>query len=810
MARIIMAAQDRETRAWTCAQCAYAYNSLKSAKCSLCGSSQPEGKWSVGQCPFFDSLCNALCGDCNGISSLNERTIRAGEYWVCRQCGLKNSLNTNICQACKTVKTMSKVPKISIIMADNGIRESLNSTDAVAVHKIAQRRKSSVKQTAGQEENFLRNKQKNWHCSRCTYENAQTADQCIVCRRNRTMRSLRIIKKNRKAVIQADATNKRASQLIDVLRKIEEDKALENLKQILELCKANDKAYVDDSFPPTPKSLYYNPQTVKKSKVSKWLRPHEIKTGVDGGVDWTVFRTPLPSDISQGLLGNCWLLSSLAVLAEREDLLRKIITTRDVCKFGAYLVRLCKNGKWTTILIDDLFPCDEHGQLLYSKAERKQLWVPLIEKAAAKLFGCYESLEAGRTLEGMSILTGAPCESLSLTPKANAEEFDRDLVWAKLLSCRSSGFLMGISCGKRGVTEQEYENIGLQMHHAYSILEIKDIQQNRLLQLRNPWGCFSWKGDWSDASAKWTESLKAELLPYESSNGIFWISFEDVIKYFDYVDICKVRLHWNEVRLLGSFPTHALHEELKCFLLTVQEATEVELVLHQERNRGSRKGQLDLFCAIYRTDTYPVSKLGKLVHSSKCEVRNTVSLECMLEPGCYAVVCTAFNHWNRTVPHDPVYVLAIHSRKRSLAEQISVQNCVLADAIIGLVVAKGRKQVMPHGMVQYSLSRDWDGLVVVIENKNPVKWVHAKVDCRSNQNVVSSRGSLTTADSIPPRHRQIVVLLSHLDGSEGFTRSYVVELRFNSSGDLKDWGHGMHYPPIDRKSEGLHAPRPIV
>jgi calpain-15 len=146
------------------------------------------------------------------------------------------------------------------------------------------------------------------------------------------------------------------------------------------------------------------------------------------------------------MLGDCWLISALAVLAERPQLLRDIMISDRLNDRGAYGVKLCKDGVWQSVIIDDYFPCSS-GTLAFSEARRGALWVALIEKAYAKLHGSYAAIESGRITEALSTLTGAACETerLQLLSNDDGPPVDTELLWAKVVAGQGKGFLMGVS-----------------------------------------------------------------------------------------------------------------------------------------------------------------------------------------------------------------------------------------------------------------------------------------------------------------------------------------------------------------------------
>ncbi|XP_050452256.1 calpain-D-like isoform X1 [Cataglyphis hispanica] len=796
----------------------------------------PSPVWTCKKCTLLNAASRTTCEACCGsklksIMHLEDATLRKGESWVCPSCTLRNPLSAQNCNACKTLADFLEVPKDNRALGQRSPSPRLCSTPTNS-KAVTPRHRNSVRRNGSSAADKRHSRTRDsshaqWQCKLCTYENKSSTVVCEMCQSSKSLSQVsgdRGISGLLESGTSTLRIQRQESVVMENLRQLEEREALEKWERIVRYCKETNEPFVDDSFPPAPKSLYYNPADTKDNHVVQWRRPHQINvdSSVDSKLPWAVFRTPLPSDISQGVLGNCWLLSALAVLAESDELVRRVLVMKETCPEGAYQVRLCKDGKWTTVLVDDLLPCDKRGHLVYSQAKRKQLWVPLIEKAVAKIHGCYEALVSGRAIEGLATLTGAPCESVPLQPSAlpSEDELDRDLIWAQLLSSRQAMFLMGASCGggNMKVDEEEYQRKGLRPRHAYSVLDVRDVQGIRLLRLRNPWGHYSWKGDWSDDSPIWTLQLREMLMPHGASDGVFWISFDDVLKYFDCIDICKTRVGWSEVRLRGTLPPLSSLRHLSCVLLTVLEPTETEFTLFQEGQRNSEKSQrsqLDLCVVVFRTRSPAAPEVGRLVEHSKRQVRGFVGCHKMLERDLYIVVCLAFNHWHTGMEDTssyPEYVLAIHSSKRLLVEQISPPAFVLADAIISLTLAKGQRHEGREGMTAYYLTKGWAGLVVMVENRHVNKWIHVKCDCHESYNVVSTRGQLRTADSVPPLHRQVIIVLTQLEGSGGFSIAHRLTHRLANSGNLHDWGppDTQHCPQIDTQVEGLHSPRLIT
>ncbi|XP_066912144.1 calpain-15-like [Clytia hemisphaerica] len=611
--------------------------------------------------------------------------------------------------------------------------------------------------------------------------------------------------------------SRQKSRQTKIVRKDQITEAHDRWKDIVRFCEDMKMPFVDDSFPPNNASLSFD--GIPQANVKTWLRPKEISIITRTKIKWEVFRNPRPSDIIQGIIGNCWFLSALAVVCEKSELLEQILVTKEICDQGAYQVRICKDGKWTIVLLDDLIPCDGLASPIYSQAARNQLWVPLIEKAVAKSFGCYQALVAGRCIEGLQILTGMPCESIVLQNKPGdlpEDAVDIDLVWVKILTCRNAGYLMGASCGG-DITDEDlinhYHDVGLEAQHAYSVLDVQQVNEHRLIRLRNPWGRYSWRGAWSDQSEEWNEELRSRLHPHGSVEGVFWISLPDMINYFDSIDVCKYKPEWTEVTLEGQFASPLLHDGQIC-VMTVLDPTELDITLFQESNRGSKNesiASLDLMIGVYRAmeTTTELKPTSFVIHSNR-KLKPSVLCNCFLDPGVYIIIPFAFNHWNSGIEcaTPPKYVLSIHSSNPVLTEHIAMPKYTFSEALYLMVKKLGKKHEGISGVSCYYMSYRLSGLIVAAENRRADVHLHVGCDCSNSFNVVATRGALKTEDCLPPLTRQVLTILTQLEGAEGYAVSHKLRFRITPKNGFDSFGSHQH-PLLTNGLGEVHNPRPL-
>jgi len=238
-----------------------------------------------------------------------------------------------------------------------------------------------------------------------------------------------------------------------------------------------------------------------------------------------------PDMVCQGPLGDCYFVSSMAVLAERPALVRRLFVNSGV----AGKVQVVLHRPWMEprqVIIDNRLPCSADSQEpLFASCPSHCSWPGLLEKAWAKLHGSYAAIIEGSPGRALEALTGAPTRSLLLC------RLSVDELWIKLTEARSSQHLLAAT-----VPDEDQHNSGLVRKHAYSVLDLKTLSdeqgEHRLMQIRNPWGRAEWKGKWSDDCESWNvhpEEVTADL--GLNDDGKFWMSVQDFHQHFEAVEI---------------------------------------------------------------------------------------------------------------------------------------------------------------------------------------------------------------------------------------------------------------------------------
>ncbi|XP_045199572.2 calpain-5-like [Mercenaria mercenaria] len=321
-------------------------------------------------------------------------------------------------------------------------------------------------------------------------------------------------------------------------------------------CQAKGDLFFDPEFPAQDKALFF---TSGKLTGVTWKRPKDICENPKLFVAGTS-----SGDVTQGRLGNCWFVAASSCLALHKELCNQVIPSDqewdennpdEYC--GIFRFKLWRYGKWTEVVIDDQLPTI-NGELVFIHSQAKnEFWSALLEKAYAKLFGCYECLDGGDLGEALEDFTGGVSEQLNMADIGvvdNPEEQTKFFERLKKEVDRKS--LLAASIPAESSEEMEASTaMGLVKGHAYGITAVKNISLEsgmfsflnknkiQMIRLRNPWGQGEWTGAFSDNDPEWNkipigEREKAGIVFEE--DGEFWMNFDDFCHHFVNVSYCRV------------------------------------------------------------------------------------------------------------------------------------------------------------------------------------------------------------------------------------------------------------------------------
>ncbi|CAG5132389.1 unnamed protein product, partial [Candidula unifasciata] len=300
------------------------------------------------------------------------------------------------------------------------------------------------------------------------------------------------------------------------------------------------KLFLDSEFPPRDASIGSKQFRHGHGKIV-WARPHDLSLHPVLIADGTE-----KNELKQGELNNCWFITTLALIAEKPQLMSKIIPEEasfgSLDYNGAFRCRFWQFGKWVEVRIDDMLPTVD-GKLLFSRSSNpNEFWVSLVEKAYAKLYKSYEALEYGFEADAYTDLTGGVAEwYIPSYLKENDFYFIRTAYQCgAIIGCFSGNRRRANKHGRNGIN-------GPTSSHSYVVTAVEEIpyidRAAKLIRVRNPWGNTQWDGEWCDGGDEWKrvpEVVKKELDVTAQDEGEFWMSYSDFRKEYSCMIICNV------------------------------------------------------------------------------------------------------------------------------------------------------------------------------------------------------------------------------------------------------------------------------
>ncbi|KAL8862971.1 MAG: hypothetical protein Q9178_000913 [Gyalolechia marmorata] len=252
-------------------------------------------------------------------------------------------------------------------------------------------------------------------------------------------------------------------------------------------------------------------------------------------------------DLVQDVTSDCSVVASLCAISARAEKGHPApIRSRN----GKYIFRLCFNGCWRKVVIDDRLPSSNESRALYvlDRNNPDLLWPALIEKAYLKTRGGYD-FPGSNSGSDLWVLTGWIPEQVLL----HSEGIDRDALWRRVFKAFSYGDVL-ITLGTGKIPKSEESKTGLVSEHDYAVTNLREYDKKNMLLVKNPWSegggriAYTGGGEVHNASYRTTQDtifgttlstdIDGKLQKIEP--GTFWMNIHDVFQHFE-----SLYLNWN-------------------------------------------------------------------------------------------------------------------------------------------------------------------------------------------------------------------------------------------------------------------------
>ena len=189
---------------------------------------------------------------------------------------------------------------------------------------------------------------------------------------------------------------------------------------------------------------------------------------------------------------------------------------------GIFRFRFWRNGEWVEVVVDDFLPVHEDNSLKFCRNSKDEceMYAPLLEKAYAKLNGCYEFLDGGDIVDALIEMTGGIHERLKLK-----NDIAENVLWEVLSKSFEMKSLAGASSNGTPMGDIQQLDNGLSMGHAYSVMEVFElVVANKQMTVHRP-------GSASLFESRDSNTQVVKLLKYAFEEKTFTFYFTIILPF---------------------------------------------------------------------------------------------------------------------------------------------------------------------------------------------------------------------------------------------------------------------------------------